>query len=130
MSRVYINHRYHINSFKVSITFNIFRLSFTFNKLKLKLIFQTNDNRLIIYCSSGNEKSRCKEMSPSNKHFVTWYQKFKEVSKVPDDVHAATLDDLYHKVRISLFHSANHVISRHLMEKDITTAKVVTLYLK
>ena len=70
------------------------------------MIFQTNDNRLIIYCSSGNEKSICKEMSPSNKHFVTWYQKFKEISKVPDDVYAATLEELFHKVRIDLFYSS------------------------
>ena len=74
------------------------------------MLFQLNSNLWINYFSSGNEESRCKKISPSNTHFVTWYQTFKDVSKVPDDVHAATLDELYHKVRIELYHSSNHMI--------------------
>ena len=41
---------------------------------------------------------------------MTWYQKFKEISKVPDDVYAATLEELFHKVRIKLFYSSSSMI--------------------
>ena len=81
------------------------------------LTFQTNINHLIRFCSRGNEESKCKETSPSNKHFVTWYQKFKKISKVPDDVYAATLEELFHKVRIKLFNSSSSMTLQFRLKK-------------
>ena len=58
--------------------------------------------------SLGNVDPTCNKISPSIKHFTSWYQKINENwFDGPEDVYADSLDGLYHKVNIAstqIFH--------------------------
>ena len=42
--------------------------------------------------------------SPPIEHFLSWYQKLKDVSAAQENVYAFTLDGLYYKVGMAFYH--------------------------